>query len=108
VFDIPLSGSLLRVVVSVYSSFQWSGGIFDTNLMIPSSANTCKPVSLYSQSLVVRLLLTLLQHPPKMRPTMLTGRTIAAIARGRISVLTTRPVYPELLQYDGKSSDDPC
>jgi len=97
--DIPLSGSLLHLILSVFIlPFQWSGGNVATNLMIPSKANTCESVSFNSQSLVVRLLLTLLQHPPKMRPTMLTGRTIAAIAPGKVSVLATRLVYSELLQ----------
>jgi hypothetical protein len=82
-----------RVAVSIYSSFQWSGGSVATNLMIPSSANTCESINSSSLLLVVRLLLTLLQHPPKMRPTMLTGRTIAAIARGEVSVLATRFVW---------------
>jgi hypothetical protein len=91
--DIPLSGSLLRVVVSAYFSIHRSGGNVATNLMMPSNANTCESISSrFLYRLAICLLLTLLQHPPKMRPTMLTGRTIAAIARGKIFVLATRLV----------------
>jgi hypothetical protein len=82
--NIPLSGSLLRVVVSAYFFIHRSGGNVATNLMIPSNANTCESISSrFLYRIVICLLLTLLQHPPKMRPTMLTGRTIAAIARGQ-------------------------
>jgi hypothetical protein len=105
VLDIPLSGSLLSCCCQYLFFIPWSGGSVATNLMIPSSANTCESINSSSLLLVVRLLLTLLQHPPKMRPTMLTGRTIAAIARGKVPVLATRLICLELLRYDGRSSD---